>query len=85
MAEAVARAAIETGVANRPADPKEVGRKAEAMIRRWKRTNLRIHNVTRTSLTIPGLYSQSQKFRLLTFLAYSYMVGMELYIYKKDH
>jgi malate dehydrogenase (oxaloacetate-decarboxylating) len=33
VAEAVARAAIETGVANRPSDPKEVGRKAEAMIR----------------------------------------------------
>jgi malate dehydrogenase (oxaloacetate-decarboxylating) len=33
VAEAVARAAIETGVAKRPADPKEVGIKAEAMIR----------------------------------------------------
>jgi malate dehydrogenase (oxaloacetate-decarboxylating) len=32
VAEAVARAAIETGVARRPVDPKEVGRKAEAML-----------------------------------------------------
>ena len=34
VAEAVARAAIETGVARRLTDPKEVGRKAEAMIQR---------------------------------------------------
>jgi malate dehydrogenase (oxaloacetate-decarboxylating) len=34
VAEAVARAAIETGVARRPMDPKEVGRKAKAMIQR---------------------------------------------------
>jgi malate dehydrogenase (oxaloacetate-decarboxylating) len=37
VSEAVARSAIETGVANRPADPKEVGRKAEAMIRRLEK------------------------------------------------
>jgi malate dehydrogenase (oxaloacetate-decarboxylating) len=32
VAEAVARAAIETGVARKPIDPKEVGRNAEAML-----------------------------------------------------
>lgn len=33
VAEAVARAAIETGVARRPEDPGEVGRRAEALVR----------------------------------------------------
>jgi malate dehydrogenase (oxaloacetate-decarboxylating) len=33
VAEAVARAAIETGVARVPMDPGEVGRRAEAMVR----------------------------------------------------
>ncbi len=37
VAEAVARAAIETGVASRLADPGEVGRKAEAMIRQLEK------------------------------------------------
>jgi malate dehydrogenase (oxaloacetate-decarboxylating) len=33
VAEAVARAAIETGIARKPIDPKEVGKKAEAMVK----------------------------------------------------
>ncbi len=37
VAEAVARAAIETGVASRLVDPGEVGRKAEAMIRQLEK------------------------------------------------
>jgi malate dehydrogenase (oxaloacetate-decarboxylating) len=37
VAEAVARAAIETGVASRLTDPGEVGRKAEAMIRQLEK------------------------------------------------
>jgi malate dehydrogenase (oxaloacetate-decarboxylating) len=40
VAEAVARAAIETGVAKIPTDPKEVGRKAEAMIRQLEKDQL---------------------------------------------
>lgn len=39
VAEAVARAAIETGVAIRPTDPKEVGRRAESVIRRLEKDN----------------------------------------------
>ncbi len=34
VAEAVARAAIETGVARRPADPEEVRRNAEKMVKK---------------------------------------------------
>jgi malate dehydrogenase (oxaloacetate-decarboxylating) len=33
VAEAVARAAIETGVARVPVDPSEVGKRAEAMVK----------------------------------------------------
>jgi malate dehydrogenase (oxaloacetate-decarboxylating) len=33
VAEAVARAAIETGIARKPIDPKDVGKKAEAMVK----------------------------------------------------
>ncbi len=33
VAEAVARAAIETGIARKPIDPKEVGKKADAMVK----------------------------------------------------
>jgi malate dehydrogenase (oxaloacetate-decarboxylating) len=38
VAEAVARAAIESGVARRPADPAEVGRRAEALVRELQET-----------------------------------------------
>jgi hypothetical protein len=38
VAEAVARAAIETGVARVPLDPAEVGRRAEAMVRELEKS-----------------------------------------------
>jgi len=37
VAAAVARAAIETGVARVPMDPSEVGRRAEAMVKNLER------------------------------------------------
>lgn len=38
VAAAVARAAVETGVARRPADPQEVGRKAETLVRELEKS-----------------------------------------------